>query len=129
MSAPTTQAPAGARSPRRGSLLARSAGLRTTLLLLPPMLWLGVAYLGALAALFVTAFWGQNSFTGEVERTWTLDNFRNLVTIDVYRTVTLRTIGIAVLVTVVDALIAFRWRCTWPRSRRCARNGCSSWRC
>jgi len=38
------------------------------------MLWLGVAYLGALAALFVTAFWGQNSFTGEVERTWSLRN-------------------------------------------------------
>ena len=71
------------------------------------MLWLGVAYLGALAALFVTAFWGQNSFTGEVERTWTLDNFRDLFTIEVYRTITLRTIGIAALVTVVDAVIAF----------------------
>ena len=87
--------------------LHRRPGLRAGLLLAPPMLWLGVAYLGALAALFVTAFWGQNSFSGEVERTWTLDNFRNLVTIDVYRTVTLRTIGIAVLVTLVDALIAF----------------------
>ena len=71
------------------------------------MLWLGVAYLGALAALFVTAFWGQNSFTGEVERTWTLDNFHDLFTIDVYRTITLRTVGIAALVTVVDAVIAF----------------------
>ena len=71
------------------------------------MLWLGVAYLGALAALFVTAFWGQNSFTGEVERTWTLDNFHDLLTIGVYRTVALRTLGIAALVTVVDAAIAF----------------------
>ena len=70
------------------------------------MLWLGVAYLGALAALFVTAFWGQNSFTGEVERTWSLRNFHDLLTIGVYRTVTLRTIGIAVLVTVLDAVIA-----------------------
>ena len=88
-------------------LLHRRPGLRVGLLLAPPMLWLGVAYLGALAALFVTAFWGQNSFTGEVERTWTLDNFRNLFTVDVYRVVTLRTIGIAVLVTVLDAVIAF----------------------
>jgi putative spermidine/putrescine transport system permease protein len=88
-------------------LLHRRPGLRVGLLLAPPMLWLGVAYLGALAALFVTAFWGQNSFTGDVERTWTLDNFRDLFTIDVYRTVTLRTLGIAVLVTVLDALIAF----------------------
>ncbi|QWZ06720.1 ABC transporter permease [Nocardioides panacis] len=88
-------------------LLHRRPGLRVGLLLTPPMLWLGVAYLGALAALFVTAFWGQNSFTGDVERTWTLDNFRNLFTIDVYRTITVRTLGIAVLVTLLDALIAF----------------------
>jgi len=88
-------------------LLHRRPGLRTGLLLAPPMLWLGVAYLGALAALFVTAFWGQNSFTGEVERTWTLGNFHDLLTIDVYRAVTLRTLGIALLVTVVDAAIAF----------------------
>ena len=87
-------------------LLHRRPRLRLGLLLAPPMLWLGVAYLGALAALFVTAFWGQNSFTGEVERTWSLRNFHDLLTIGVYRTVTLRTIGIAVLVTVVDAVIA-----------------------
>ena len=71
------------------------------------MLWLGVVYLGALAALFVTSLWGQNSFTGTIERVWTLNNFRDLFTIDVYRAVTLRTVGIAALVTVVDALIAF----------------------
>ncbi len=70
------------------------------------MLWLGVAYLGALGALFLTAFWGQNSFTGDIERVFTLQNFRDLVTIDVYRTITLRTLGIAALVTVVDALLA-----------------------
>jgi putative spermidine/putrescine transport system permease protein len=83
------------------------SGLRVGLLLLPPMLWLGVAYLGALAALFITAFWGQNPFTGVVERTWTLDNFRDLATIEVYRTITFRTIGIAALVTVIDAVLAF----------------------
>jgi putative spermidine/putrescine transport system permease protein len=87
-------------------LLHRKPRLRLGLLLAPPMLWLGVAYLGALAALFVTAFWGQNSFTGEVERTWSLNNFHDLLTIGVYRTVTLRTIGIAALVTVLDAVIA-----------------------
>jgi putative spermidine/putrescine transport system permease protein len=71
------------------------------------MLWLGVAYLGALGALFVTAFWGQNPFTGTIERTWTLENFRDLLTIEVYRTITLRTLGIAALVTVIDAVLAF----------------------
>jgi putative spermidine/putrescine transport system permease protein len=95
------------RPTRRPGLLHRRPGLRLGLLLTPPMLWLGVAYLGALAALFVTAFWGQNSFTGDVERTWTLGNFHDLFTIDVYRAVTVRTVLIAVLVTVVDAVLAF----------------------
>jgi putative spermidine/putrescine transport system permease protein len=86
--------------------LHRRPGLRLGLLLTPPMLWLGVAYLGALAALFVTSLWGQDPFTGEVVKEWTLDNFRTLFTEDVYRTITLRTIGVAALVTVVDALLA-----------------------
>lgn len=86
--------------------LHRRPGLRAGLLLTPPMLWLGVAYLGALGALFITSLWSQNAFTGEVERVWTLDNFRTLFTEDVYRTITLRTLGVAALVTVVDAVLA-----------------------
>jgi putative spermidine/putrescine transport system permease protein len=88
------------------NVLHRRPGLRLGLLLTPPMLWLGVAYLGALGALFITSLWGQNAFTGEVERTWTLDNFRTLLDVDVYRVITARTLAIAVLVTVVDALLA-----------------------
>ncbi len=71
------------------------------------MLWLGVAYLAALAAMFITSLWSVNDFTGSVERTWTLDNFRDLVNLDVYRTITMRTLLIAVSVTVVDAVVAF----------------------
>jgi putative spermidine/putrescine transport system permease protein len=78
----------------------------TGLLLTPPMLWLGVAYLGALAALFITSLWSQNDFTGEIERVWTLGNFKDLFTLDVYRTITVRTLSIAALVTVVDAVLA-----------------------
>ncbi len=89
------------------SLLSRRPGLRVGLLLTPPMLWLGVAYLGALAALLITALWSQNDFTGNIERAWTLDNFRDLFQIPVYRTIAFRTIGIAVLVTLIDALLAF----------------------
>ncbi|GAA2147845.1 ABC transporter permease [Nocardioides koreensis] len=88
-----------ARAPRQG--------LRTGLLLLPPMLWLGVAYLAALAALLITSLWTQDDFTGEIQRQWTLDNFRDLFTIDVYRTITVRTLEIAALVTVIDAVLAF----------------------
>lgn len=87
--------------------LSRRPGVRVGLLLTPPMLWLGVAYLGALAALFVTSLWGQDAFTGQIVRSWTLDNFRDLFSIGVYRTITFRTLGIAALVTVVDAVLAF----------------------
>jgi putative spermidine/putrescine transport system permease protein len=88
-------------------LLSRSSGLRTSLLLLPPMLWLGVAYLAALGALFITSLWGQNDFTGDIERIWSLDNYRQIWEIPVYRTIAFRTIGVAALVTVIDAVIAF----------------------
>ena len=85
----------------------RSPGVRTGLLLLPPMLWLGVAYLLALGALFITSLWSQNDFTGAIERIWTLDNYRQLWEIPVYRTIAFRTIGLAALVTIVDAVLAF----------------------
>ncbi len=89
------------------AFLQRRPGLRLGLLLTPPMLWLGVAYLAALGALLVTAFWGQNSFTGEVQRVFTLQNFKDLFTIEVYRTITLRTLAIAAAVTVIDIVLAF----------------------
>ncbi|PRX44139.1 putative spermidine/putrescine transport system permease protein [Prauserella shujinwangii] len=108
---PTPPAPAPPRRARTldtaSSFLHRTPRLRLGLLLSAPMLWLGLAYLGALAALFVTAFWHTNTFTGEIVREWTLDNFVTLFTNDVYRTITVRTIGIAALVTLVDAVLAF----------------------
>jgi len=107
LASPAATTPARATKPRRGSLLSRSGGLRTFLLLMPPMLWLGVAYLAALAALFITSLWGQNDFTGEIERVWSLDNYRQIWEIPVYRTIAFRTIGLAALVTVIDAVIAF----------------------
>ena len=98
---------AAGRGASSASRLGRRRGVRTGLLLLPPMLWLGVAYLAALGALLITSFWTQDDFTGEIQRQWTLENFRDLVTIEVYRTITVRTIEVAALVTVVDAALAF----------------------
>jgi putative spermidine/putrescine transport system permease protein len=96
----------GAASPRSG-LLHRRPRLRLALLLGPPMLWLGVLYLGSLAALFITSLWTVDAFGGNIERIWNLDNYRDLFTIDVYRTITVRTILTAVAVTVIDAVLAF----------------------
>jgi putative spermidine/putrescine transport system permease protein len=88
-------------------LLHRHPRLRLAGLLGLPMLWLGVAYLGALAALFITSLWTVNTFTGSIQREWNLDNFRDLITIDVYRAITIRTLLIAIAVTVIDAILAF----------------------
>lgn len=103
----TATVPTAADEDTMSETLHRHPRVRLGLLLGPPMLWLGVAYLGALAALFLTSLWSVNEFTGAVERTWTLDNYRELLTTEVYRTITWRTLGIAVTVTVVDALLAF----------------------
>jgi putative spermidine/putrescine transport system permease protein len=88
-------------------MLSRSRGVGTFLLLVPPMAWLGVAYLTALGALFVTSFWSQDDFTGNIVRVWTLDNYRTIWDVPVYRTITFRTVGLAAAVTVVDAVLAF----------------------
>ena len=66
-----------------------------------------VLYLASLTLLFVYAFWSLDSFTGKVVHAWTLSNFREIVNNATYRTIALRTIGIAALVTLTDALIAF----------------------
>ena len=64
-------------------------------------------YVAALVALFISSFWTVNSFTGELEHVWTWSNFSTIWHTSVYRTVALRTIGIAAAVTVTDALLAF----------------------
>jgi putative spermidine/putrescine transport system permease protein len=76
-------------------------------LLAGPVGWLVVGYLGSLAVLLITSFWSLGELSGEIEQTYSLDNFKTLVEGDVYRDVTLRTIGIAAAVTVTDALLAF----------------------
>jgi putative spermidine/putrescine transport system permease protein len=75
-------------------------------LLVPPMAWLSVAYLGSLVVLLVSAFWTTNSFTGAVVRTFTSDNIIRVLTDEVFRTVTQRTIGVALVVTVLCAVLA-----------------------
>ncbi len=86
--------------------LHRHPRLRLAGVLGAPLLWLVVVYLGALAVLFITSLWTQDSFTGNIIRTWTLDNFRQLATEPIYRTVLLRTVGVAAAVTVIDAVLA-----------------------
>lgn len=80
--------------------------LRLASLLAAPLLWLVVAYLGALGALFLTAFWTIDSFTGNIVQQFNLNNFADVLTDVAYRNVVLRTIGVAVLVTIICAIFA-----------------------
>lgn len=104
-------------------LLSRRPRTRLGLLLAAPLFWLGAVYIVALAALLVTALWTVDSFTGEVRIEWTLDNIVDVVTGSLYQAVTLRTVGVALLVTIVDIVIAlpiafFMAKVAGPRLQR-----------
>jgi putative spermidine/putrescine transport system permease protein len=87
--------------------LAARRRVQLGLLLSGPLGWLAVAYLGSLVVLFISAFWQLDEFSGEIVKEPTFDNFKLLWENDVYRTIAFRTIGIAALVTVTDAILAF----------------------
>jgi putative spermidine/putrescine transport system permease protein len=94
-------------SRRFAGLFHRRPRLQVGALLAGPVGWLVVGYLGSLAVLLITAFWSVNAVSGEVVQSFSLDNFDTLVNEPVYRDIVGRTVGIAALVTVTDALIAF----------------------
>jgi ABC-type spermidine/putrescine transport system permease subunit I len=100
--------PGVARGPVRrfSSWLHRHGRVRLAALLSAPLLWLIVAYLGALGVLLVSAFWTVNGFTGDVVREPSLDNFATILRVDVYRNVALRSIGVAAAVTVITIIVA-----------------------
>lgn len=84
----------------------RHPNLRLAGLLSAPMAWLVVVYLGSLAALFLTAFWTVDDFTGQLVRTFTLENFQQVFTTQAYLSTVARTVGIALLVTLLCLIIA-----------------------
>jgi len=91
---------------RASAALFRRPWLRAVLLLSAPGAWFVLIYIAALALLFISALWSVEPFTGKLAHHWTFANFETLFRIPVYRTIALRTIGIAAAVTVTDALLA-----------------------
>lgn len=75
-------------------------------LLAAPLLWLVGIYIFSLAMLLVTAFWTTDPFTSKVTPGFTLRNFEQLVTNPAYLSTALRTLGIALAVTVLSILIS-----------------------
>jgi putative spermidine/putrescine transport system permease protein len=92
---------------RLADLLHGRPRLQVGALLAGPIGWLVIGYLGSLAILLITAFWSVNALSGEVVKGFTVDNFETLVNEPVYREIAWRTVKIAALVTITDAVIAF----------------------
>jgi len=95
---------------------------RITALLSLPVAWLGVLYIGSLAALFITSIWKIDTFTSKVVREFTLSNFIDVLTDKAYFNVTMRTVGVAIAVTIICAVLAipmafFIARVAKPKSR------------
>jgi putative spermidine/putrescine transport system permease protein len=77
-------------------------------LLSPPLGAFLIIYIGALVVLFVSSFWGVDSFTGKLIHHWTLTNYRLIFSSgQPYLNIAGRTIGIAAAVTFTDAVLAF----------------------
>jgi putative spermidine/putrescine transport system permease protein len=91
---------------RFANLLYRRPSLYLTLLLVPPLLWFGAIYLGSLLNLLWQGFYSFDDFTMAVTPDLTLGNFATLfnpANLDII----LRTLGMAVAVSIASAVLAF----------------------
>jgi len=84
----------------------RRPGLLIAIMLALPVLWLGVVYLGSLAALLVQSFYSLDDFSGLIVKEFTLSTYAQLLrpsNLDII----VRTVVMAAAVTVASAVIAF----------------------
>ena len=80
--------------------------LLLALLLTPPLLWLGVVYIGSLAALLVQSFYSIDEFSGVVVTEFTLKTYLELLR-PANADVIGRTLLMATCVTLASAVVAF----------------------
>ena len=76
------------------------------LMLAPPLLWLGIVYLGSLFALLLQSFFSIDEFSGLINHEFTLKTYGELLqpaNLDII----VRTVTMAALVTLASAVIAF----------------------
>jgi putative spermidine/putrescine transport system permease protein len=76
------------------------------LLLTPPLMWLGVIYLGSLFSLLLQSFFYLDDFSGQIVREFSLRTYRDLFTAS-HMDIILRTTLMAAVVTLAAAAIAF----------------------
>ncbi|MGH6854821.1 MAG: ABC transporter permease [Aestuariivirga sp.] len=91
---------------RVSDILFHRPWLLTLVLLLPPLAWIGVVYIGSLAALLLQSFYALDDFSGLVVRELTLSTYAELLEAANVQVIA-RTFLMATAVTVASALIAF----------------------
>ncbi|MCA0278360.1 MAG: ABC transporter permease [Proteobacteria bacterium] len=99
--------------PKRGGLagslsdlLWRRPALLLFLMLAPPLLWLGVIYIGSLLALLAQSFFSIDEYSGLISRQFTLKTYGDLfqaANVDII----VRTVTMAAAVTLASAVVAF----------------------
>jgi putative spermidine/putrescine transport system permease protein len=72
----------------------------------PPVLWLGVIYLGSLFALLLQSFFSIDDFSGLINYEFTLATYKQLLS-DANFDIIVRTVTMAAVVTIFSAMIAF----------------------
>lgn len=75
-------------------------------LLTPPTAWLLILYIGSLIFLLITAFWYINPFTSKVVPGFTLENFVSIFTVPAYLATAIRSLLIALAVTLIAIVLA-----------------------
>ena len=91
---------------RLADTLWRHPRLLLLLMLAPPVLWLGVIYLGSLAALLVQSFFSIDEFSGLINYEFTLKTYRELL-IPANLDILVRTVSMAAVVTLAAVVVAF----------------------
>src|SRR3954462_10630389 len=77
------------------------------LLLVPPLLWFGTVYLGSLFTLLANSFYAIDGFTARIVYQPTLATFKQVLTQPAHIDIIVRTLSMALAVTIACAVIAF----------------------
>ena len=91
---------------RLTTLFWRRPNVLLALLIAPPLIWLGVVYVGSLLALLLQSFYAIDEFSGLVVPEFTLKTYGELFRPQNFDII-LRTLLMAALVTIASAIIAF----------------------
>ena len=102
----TAIVPARGLADRLTTLFWRRPNILLVLLITPPLIWLGVVYVGSLLALLLQSFYSIDEFSGLVVPEFTLKTYAELLRPQNFDII-LRTLLMSAIVTIASAIIAF----------------------